>query len=156
MSHDKRCAADFAVPRHMAAIARMIQQHGWFIQGVFAHNADEANFAYTIGLTEAGLPELLISGPLDLELMATLLNHAARLHLKNELLPGADVEEIANVVFKVRACGPKAPIQQALNYYRDVNGKKGRVRVLQLVWPDESGAYPGPFSTLTPEQQPLY
>lgn len=156
MTHDKRCVSDFKIKNHMTAIARIIRQYGWFVQGVFPTKEGDPSFAYTIGLTEAGLPELLISGALDIKLMQDLLNDAARIHLNNELLPGAELSDIANVTFKVRACGPHPPIQQALNYYRDVNGKKGRVRVLQLVWPDESGAYPGPFSTLTPEQQPLY
>lgn len=146
------------IDRQMAAIREKILAYGWMVVGVYADSpGDGSAFAYTIGLTDAGLPELLITGNLDYALMQTLLNDAAHLHVETELKPGDEVSEIANVVFKVALCGPEAPIQQAHNYYyHRPERTHSRVRVLQLIWPDENGLYPGPFSRFDATTQPLY
>lgn len=141
------------IARHLRNVREKIMKHGWMVQGVFGDEGGPG-FAYTIGLTEAGLPELLISGNLDNQVAMQLLNAAAALHVANEFQPGDEISDIANVVFRVVACKPDAPVQQALNYYHDPKGSKGTVRTLQLVWPDDNGLYPGPFSRS--DGQPLY
>lgn len=143
--------------QHRENIHKIILEHGWMVHGVFrTAPEDPPEFAYTIGLTDAGLPELLISGNMEPGLLMHLLNAAAKLHLADELVAGQDVEDIANVVFKVRACGPDAPVQQARNYYGDPHGMLGKVQVLQLIWPDERGVYPGSFLWAEENRQPLY
>lgn len=146
------------IDKYRELIQQKIREHGWMVQGVFPTTADDGpSFAYTIGMTEAGLPELLMSGNLSHELLMILLNSAAKQHLAEEIKPGDEVSDIASVTFKVVACGPHAPIQQARNYYYDPYNRLGTVRAIQLLWPDKAGAYPGTF-LWTPESgdQPIY
>lgn len=114
----------------------IIAEHGWMIQGVFPTATSPGTpFAYTIGLTASGVSELVISG-LDANTAGSILNAAARRHLAEELRPGMVVEGLASVPFVVVAA-PFAEVGMARNMYGD------RVGAVQLVWPDEGGAYPG-------------
>lgn len=145
------------IKQYLKQIRKMIHEYGWFVQGVFPTGSDrDPEFAYTIGLTEAGLPELLIAGTMRTNVLHQLVNAAAVRHVKDELVAGQTVDDIANVVFQVRECGPDAPVQQAHNYYGDPHRLTGKVRVLQLVWPDERGVYPGTFLWTDEARQPLY
>lgn len=139
-------------------VAEIVRRDGWMIQGVFpAGPGDGPGFAYTIGLSDAGLPELLMTGNLDHKVLQQLLNSAAAIHLKQELKPGGVVKDIASVDFRVVACGPDAPVQQAHNYARDPERRLGKVKVLQLLWPDKAGAYPDTiFWTTASGDQPMY
>jgi hypothetical protein len=120
------------------------------VQGVFSTEADPGpNFAYTVGLTEAGLPELVITGLPHHDLAAELLNTAARLHLADEIRAGREVTEAATVALRaVDAPGTIAGPAFAL-YGR-------RVRFVQLVWPDQGGAYPGDDGWALGDAQPLF
>jgi hypothetical protein len=116
---------------------RIITERGWMIQGVFpTENDPGVDFAYTVGLTAAGLPELVISG-LPHETAATLLNDAARHSLTAEVKPGDVLNDIASVPFKV-APAPRAEVNMARHLYGP-----DTVLALQLVWPDNEGFYPG-------------
>lgn len=149
-----------AINAHMANLAKIIKESGWVVQGVFPTVDDPgAAFAYTIGLTDAGLPELLISGNLKHELMQTLLNSIAQLHIAEEFVDGDVIEPsrgVANVAFRVRECAKDAPVQQAWNYYLDPQRLQNTVRVLQVVWPDAKGAYPDSMFYDANMAQPLY
>lgn len=103
-------------------------------------------FAYTIGMTSLGLPELLISGHLGVKVQQTLLNDVARrfknegvkLGLHRDLLVGGflmDLVAIDTSVSEVR----ENYILQACNYYRD---QLMPVRLVQLLWPDNQGRLP--------------
>jgi hypothetical protein len=128
----------------------LIAEHGWMIQGVFPREYDEeAPFAYTVGLTVAGLPELVISG-LPADLAHQLLNAAAHASLASELRPGQMLDGIASVVFHVMEA-PKAAVNMARHLYPNK-----RVRSLQLVWPDEGGNYPGDDGWSLDDAQPVY
>lgn len=145
------------IDQHMAIIRQTILDHGWMVQGVFSTPDDpEPSFAYTIGLTEAGLPELLIAGNIKHAVMAQLLNSAGSLHVKNEIKPGDVLDEIASMPLRVRAVKDTLPLQQAHNYYRDPQRVRGVVSALQLVWPDKAGAYPDQVFYDRSMAQPLY
>ena len=128
-----------------------IAKHGWMIQGVFPREGDiDVPFAYTVGLTEAGLPELVIAG-LGWPDAGHILNDAARRHTADEILPGATVDGVASVPFRAVAA-PLAEVNMARNLYG-----ADRVRAVQLVWPDAGGAYPGePGWALGDGVQPIY
>lgn len=129
----------------------LIAKHGWMVQGVFpTRNDPDAPFAYTVGLTAAGLPELVISG-LSAETSCALLNNAARRSLGEEFKPGQVLDGIASVPFRV-VDAPSAEVNMAHHLYEDRD-----VRALQLVWPDKGGAYPGePGWSLPDDAQPIY
>ncbi len=111
---------------------------GWMVVCVFpVREQGTTLFAYTIGLTEAGLPELLISGDVEPDLLHDVLNKAAKQHLRDELLDGASVHlEGIPTPLKVVCCGASAPIQQARDHYADPDNRHRRVKALQLLWPD--------------------
>lgn len=127
----------------------LIAEHGWMVQGVFP-TVDEPGpgFAYTVGLTANGRPELVVSG-LGYEQGGAILNAAARRHLADELRPGMVVEGIASVPFTVVAA-PHAEIGMVRNLYGD------RAEAVQLVWPDRGGNYPGDPGWTLGDGQPIY
>ncbi len=126
---------DQEVAEYQARIGEVIKKYGWMVQGVFPTGPADLGFAYTIGLTEAGLPELIISGTYDNQ-AKNLLNSAARQHASNEFAHGDTVDGIANVPFRA-IDAPEAPINIAHQRYGS------RVRAVQLVWPDANGRWPG-------------
>ncbi|MCZ7478824.1 DUF4262 domain-containing protein [Micromonospora sp. WMMC273] len=64
----------------VAAVREVVAAHGWAVKGV------GPNIAYTVGLTEAGLPELVLIG-VRVEVAARVLNDLARRSLEAELTP---------------------------------------------------------------------
>ncbi len=135
---------------YLTEVRDLIAEHGWMVQGVFpTETSPGAPFAYTIGLTAAGLPELVIAG-LPAETAGAILNTAARHHLTDEIKPGAVLDDLASVPFRVVAA-PSAEIQQARNIYPAAG-----VRAVQLVWPDDAGAFPGDGGWSLGDAQPIY
>lgn len=129
----------------------IIAEHGWMVQGVFPTADDPCvGFCYTVGLTTAGLPELVIAG-LPYETSGALLNDAARVHLAEEITPGATVDGVATVPFRA-VDAPLSEVNMARNLYGAEN-----VRAIQLVWPDAGGAFPGDAGwSLGDGVQPIY
>lgn len=136
----------------LARVIPVIRKHGWMVQGVFGTKTDPGpNFAYTIGLTEAGIPELVITG-LPHGLATVLLNAYARRHfLVEELHAGDEVTKAPSLVpFRV-VDAPGTIGGPATVLY----GK--HARFLQLVWPDQDGNYPGdPGWTYDGDAQPVF
>lgn len=128
----------------------MIAEHGWMVQGVFpTANDPGVGFCYTVGLTVAALPELVISG-LPHETAATLLNLAGERSLGAEFKAGDVLDGIAGVPLRVVAA-PSAAVNMARHLYGF-----GRVVALQLVWPDTAGAYPGDAGWSLGEAQEVF
>lgn len=146
-------------------ISEVIDQVGWAVQGVFTpegHSHPEPNWAYTVGMTDRGLPELFIIGSMDPTILQNILNNAVMQHLEKEIVAGQVLEGVAEntvdgseIRMQVREAGVDYHVQQALNYYGDVDNRLGRVKLLQLVWPDRKGAYPGSFVYDESMVQPL-
>ncbi|GIF75669.1 DUF4262 domain-containing protein [Asanoa siamensis] len=129
---------------------RVIAEHGWMVQSVFpARGGNGAPFAYTVGLTAAGLPELIVCG-LPADIAGHLLNTAAHRSLGAELRPGEALDEIASVPLRV-VDAPTAPVTTAHRLYPDRT-----VRALQLVWPDLHGHYPGDDRWSLGDAQPVH
>lgn len=136
----------------LAQARQKIAEHGWTVIAVEPCGNDTGpSFAYTAGLTAAGLPEIVIGG-LPPELTYGICNDAARLSTKTELTPGATIPagQIARVELKVIAA-PAAPISLAERLYG-----KHRVRAIQLVWPDKHGFYPSDALWSLGDMQPIY
>mgnify|MGYP000846760437 FL=1 len=125
---------DSTVEQWLDAVRAMVDKHGWAVQYV---ESDRAPYAYTVGLHEHGLPELLVTG-LPPRRTARLLNGVAGYLLRGgrpvpgEWIEGPDGQLIAVVAVE----HPDAHMNVAIAFY-------GRsVRALQLVWPDERGHRP--------------
>jgi hypothetical protein len=124
--------------RKLETPEQIIARVGWMVQLVGA--SDHApSFAYTIGLTDRHLPEL-ITFSLPFEVAGFALNTLAQRMSDGEVLPGhtrlqdvlaADVQ----LVQAERAMADQFMFQAL---YRNPN-----YRALQVVWPDpQSGAFP--------------
>ncbi|MGC4808741.1 DUF4262 domain-containing protein [Micromonospora sp. DT233] len=125
---------------------RQQQKHiddiGWSVTAVLPdHDEAHAPFAYTIGLTERGLPELVIAG-LDPLTAQTLLNDMAHRvyqraqpltadHRVEDLLLGYDA-----VIIEGQATEALHPGAAYARYGKD------HVRLQQVVWPDKQGRFP--------------
>lgn len=59
-----------------------IEEQGFTIIPIFDPSGEKPNFAYTVGLTHKGLPELIVGGQLDLQLLAQILHHMAHLSIE--------------------------------------------------------------------------
>ncbi|MEU4621587.1 DUF4262 domain-containing protein [Actinoplanes sp. NPDC023801] len=124
--------------------SEIIEKFGWAVVHVVPTEDDPPDtvpFAYTVGLTGYGFPELIIAG-LPPESGHVLLNEmAGRVcdeglllrhgHRILGLLDGQDVRVVAGEIGEVLFPGA------ALMRYGD-----GRVRLLQLVWPDPGDRFP--------------
>ncbi|HTI78462.1 MAG TPA: DUF4262 domain-containing protein [Mycobacterium sp.] len=111
-----------------------IRIHGWVVQSV---DGDRLPFAYTIGLHDRGLPELLVTG-MSGENAARVLNDVAVAALGGRVfLPGAHIAVGDGPLLEiVEVDHPDAH----LNFAVALGGPD--IRALQLVWPDERGRWP--------------
>jgi hypothetical protein len=124
------------------AVREQIIRNGWVVQGVFPTAEDPGpQFTYTIGLVEAGLPELLIMG-LPTDVGAVILNAAAKRHLEHEFTAG-DTWEFPEVVPPLPFRVVDIPARHSClgTAYRIY--ERNTVRGLQLVWADVAGRFPG-------------
>lgn len=130
-----------AMRRHAALtdIKARIAAHGFVVQGVFPPVGSvhpEPPFAYTIGMTPAGLPELAISG-LPAREAHVVLSLAVKLHLAQEFTVGSEV------VLKElnRPLLARDGSRLCVGIGEEIYGE-GALRVVQLVWASDDGEYP--------------
>jgi hypothetical protein len=111
-----------------------IGTHGWVVQGV---EDDRRPYAYTIGLHDRGLPELLVTG-LSQEEAAGLLNDVAGAAVGGRIFkPGTHIAVGAGPLLEiVEVDHPDAH----LNFAVALGGP--HLRALQLVWADGRGRWP--------------
>lgn len=121
-------------------LRRLIGTFGWAVQGV-ERDGDHPPYAYTVGLAGMGMPELVITGTLDLDQAAVLLNlgvlrSSTRIQVPGERfrLPRGPLVEVVTVT------SPWAHLLMAVALYGE------RFDALQLVhadrhrrWPWEAG-----------------
>jgi hypothetical protein len=122
----------------------IIQQFGWAVVHVVPSEEDPAGavpFAYTVGLTAAGHPELIIAG-LPPDLGHQLLNEVAgRVHDEGARFGhGRRVSDVIVdqdlVILTGRPTGELWPGAALARYGRE------RLRLQQLVWPDPGNLFP--------------
>ncbi|GGL92985.1 DUF4262 domain-containing protein [Micromonospora yangpuensis] len=121
---------------------RHITETGWAVTAVLpAPGTTDSPFAYTVGLTERHLPELVIAG-LDPRIAQILLNDlAGRVHTgAARLTHGHRVDDLIVGYPAVIVEGPATealwPGTAYARYGRD------RVHLQQIVWPDRHGRFP--------------
>jgi hypothetical protein len=139
-------------------IEETIEEHGWFVAKIEAGDgANEPPFAYTVGLYETyGHPELICVG-LRTELMHAMLNNCGALIKKGHKPPiGAPFEGVIDdYQVQLRQVRARKSYDEHLGYAIWFNGGR-KFPVLQLVWPDQKGRFPGQAGTARlSRQQPL-
>ena len=129
-----------------------IEKHGVAIIGVHGTAEEPETFAYTVGMTARGLPEIIVFG-LPASLSAGVLNSLAKPLLEEEnptLSPGQRANVLQNGV-PVHLI-PARP-ERAANYVTAPGAIYGpeNVRVLQMCLPDKHGAWPWDYHTTFPQ-----
>ncbi len=119
----------------------LIAKHGWYAQGVFGTAARRApSFVYTIGMTPAGLPELLIVG-LPIALAHQILSCAVHMHTGTEITDGDEVDLGFSVKFRAATVAP-LPVARLFGIAHRVYPAQV-ISAIQLMFPDEHGRFPG-------------
>jgi len=119
---------------YLDEVRETVRVNGWAVQAV---EDDRRPFAYTIGLHDRGLPELLVTG-LSPERAARVLNDVAGATVGGRVLdPGAHIAVGAGPLLEiVEVEHPDAHMDFAVA----LGGPD--VRALQLVWADDRGRWP--------------
>jgi hypothetical protein len=114
----------------------LMLRHGWAVQYV-GRDGIRAPFAYTVGLSELGLPELLATG-LAPPRATALLNRAADRVLEGHLPAPGEVLEVAGLppLEVVMVEHPDAHLYTAVALFGV------GIQALQLVWADGRGRWP--------------
>ena len=145
---DPRCDGTDELVRD--AIER-IAVGSWSVTGVFG-DAANSPFAYTSGLTDHGLPELVITG-LSPDLAGTFLNEAARKSVTDARFCTAGYRP-SRLRRPVTFSSVDVIDTDSMRLTRLLYGEG--FRAVQLVWPDESGCFPwDPSYDIPREVQPL-
>lgn len=135
-------AVDAMLARLHAEIARSVDEHGWTI---VVQPADpqrlEPSLAYTVGLAEKGLAEVLVFG-LDADSAHVALDAVARRLLRDAQRRPAPHERFRLVgdVDAVLRPVPKHRVQWMMP--AAIARLGGSVPAWQLVWADEAGRFP--------------
>ena len=114
----------------------LIDHHGWTVQGV-EHDRIHPPWAYTVGLTPHGKPEIVVTG-LPLGRATRLLNSVAG-HVLHAAAPppGEQVPLHGGPVIEiVRVAEPTAHLATAMELYGPA------IRALQVVHADKHGHWP--------------
>jgi Domain of unknown function (DUF4262) len=124
---------DSTMQEWLEGIYALVQRNGWVVQFV----QDRTPFAYTIGLHERGLPELLVTG-MPRERANLVLNTVAKYLLDGgRPVPGERMLIGGELLLDfVQVQHPIAHLKFAFSIYG------ADLRALQLVWPDEQGHRP--------------
>ncbi|APE17603.1 DUF4262 domain-containing protein [Mycolicibacterium pallens] len=126
---------DATTEDYLEELQATIRDHGWAVQFVESENRP---FAYTIGLHDHDLPELLITG-LRPEVSASVLNSIAHMIVDD----GTTLEPAMHIDFEDRFLIEVVEVE-----HPDVHLKFGvrlfgpRIRAFQLVWADNHGRFP--------------
>ncbi|GAA1961432.1 DUF4262 domain-containing protein [Amycolatopsis minnesotensis] len=127
-----------SVGDYLEYLAGEIEKLGWIVQSVEADTV-HVNWAYTVGLTRAGLPELVVTG-LPGEVAAGLLNDFAGhlCHSDEAPEPGARInfENGAPSIELVELTEPSVHLLMAVGLYGE------KIQALQLVYTDDEGRLP--------------
>lgn len=98
----------------------------------------DVSMAYTIGLADAGLPELLVFG-LPPQVALVILNDAAQRLRKGRLPTDTLLTELATLPTVFKAVAPAI----AEDFIIQANNRASRaLPALQLIWPDRAGRFP--------------
>jgi hypothetical protein len=124
---------DSTMQEWLELIYEKVQENGWVVQFV----QDRTPFAYTIGLHERGLPELLVTG-MPRERANLVLNTVAEYLLDGgKPVPGERMLIGGELLLDfVQVQHPVAHLKFAFSFYGP------DLRALQLVWPDDQGHRP--------------
>ena len=120
-------------------IASLIRQG---VHAIMAVHDEKYNFAYTVGLTEHGLPELLIFG-VSGQTAHIILNVAAYYMRENgEFKDGQITDELGTMPNSFKSVRPDVATRYACQAGYRYESLRVQPRYLQVVLPDRAGKMP--------------
>jgi hypothetical protein len=121
---------------YLGHLRTMVAGHGWAVQGI-ERDKIHPPWAYTVGLTPHGRPEIAVTG-LPLMRAARLLNEvAAHVMHAGALRPGEHIALVGGPQIEVvEVAEPTAHLEIAVELYGS------RLRALQVVHADDRGHWP--------------
>ncbi|WP_028193320.1 DUF4262 domain-containing protein [Salinispora pacifica] len=121
---------------------RLINEFGWAVTAVLPDLGESGStFAYTVGLTEHDLPELVIAGLDPLTAQELLNDMAARVSSRAERFTHG--QRVADLLAGYDAIIVEGPATDALHPgAAHARYGKDRVRLQQIVWPDTHSRFP--------------
>jgi hypothetical protein len=140
---------------YIAKLDAIIARNGYAVQGVMANPP----LSYTVGLTDFGLPELVMIG-VPIQAMQAIINDAvARMQSNGAFMAGQLQSELANFPLRIDAVHFSqilGRLYMLLGYEKRQGRNPKDLKVLQLVWPSQRGFYPDEAGyDMAPEGQPL-
>lgn len=138
--HDQDCICctqgSTAAKNHMDQLIEKFG-HGVITTGT-EYRGQNITMAYTLGLYEHGLPELLVFA-LPYQVAGMLLNDAVELLKRGEISLEAPCTQLANLPVAFVAVSP----EDAADYIVQANNRAGRdLPAWQMVWTDTRGNFP--------------
>lgn len=130
----------------VAADARAkIGRHGFVVVAVFG-SPETVPFAYTVGLTEIGEPELMLLGQIPAQLAKVVLDNLAMRVVRDgqRFRPGDVPPDVLHNGYEVMICGP-VPALMVRKYPPGLAGMlygQQAVSVYQVVCQDRNHRYP--------------
>lgn len=121
--------------QYLEVLRATILDHGWAVQYV---ESDKRPMAYTVGLHDRGLPELLMTG-LSTEVSCRVLNSIAHMMVDDGtvLAPAMHIDyEDRFLIEVVEVEHPDVHLKYAVGIFGPA------IRALQLVWADDKGRLP--------------
>jgi hypothetical protein len=125
---------DGTTEQYLAELRALSAIHGWAVQYV---EDEDRPFAYTIGLHDKGLPELMVTG-LSGEASARLLNAVARMTVNGTRLAPAEHINLGDR-YHLEVVEVEHP-DVHLKFAARIFGQ--HITALQLVWADHRGRWP--------------
>ena len=135
MCDDPRCSAHLQTPaQRLAQLAMQIGRSGWALVGNLPSPEHPAGYAYTVGMTPRGLPELLMDG--DPEHVRTPLGDLvdALLLTPDAFVDGNHVRVITpgGDPFTVRLAGPTEALTRRACLAVELYASRHTLRVMEV------------------------
>lgn len=138
MTHPRPTRAQ--LDAYTVQLVDIIEKVGWAVQGVFGDQDETGlavSFCYTVGLTEASLPELFIDRLSPSQGQPILNALATKMRAGETFAPGDTVDIEYSVPFRLR--GPVDTAEAEANTARRLYGE---IDLWQVLWPDREGRFP--------------
>ncbi len=121
---------------YLTHVAELIACHGWAVQGV-QRDRIHPPWAYTVGLTASGKPELLVTGMPLVRATQLLDDVAAHVLHADAPRPGERIPLVGGPLIEiVTVAEPAAHLLTAVEFYGS------EIQALQLVHADDRGHWP--------------
>lgn len=140
---------------YLSNCRKVIAEHGWMVQGVFPTVDDPGPpFAYTVGLCQAGLPEMVTVG-LPADPATVFLNELAHRALAEEPKVGDrwTVDANPDLVWEFAPVSDRWACENVTLPRR--LWPNAAVTALQVLWPDKGGNHPNQSGWTLGDAQPL-